>query len=300
MSSAVLTRAGQLARRASGGLLRLVLRLCGVEERRREREAALEAALVLRRASPRPVGPDTSRMRESAIFPYQITDKAGEAIGTLKIWYDAETRVAKRELTIVHPKLEAALASRRLPLEPRRLPTADSIDTLREVTLREVEEILRRKFGGAESGTRVEVAPAAVGEGAASQPRALPSAPRERPVPAKAVRAKAAHVQQVDEGYVQSWGWDKRSIPDNDSPTGGMKTIEHYYVDVELTNGENPGGIKRVWGADLERAIAAAAPRHGDRIRISHLGRQAMAGADGEKRRNYKNVYEIELMGAKR
>ncbi|MBI2770564.1 MAG: hypothetical protein HYX47_13140 [Burkholderiales bacterium] len=298
MANALLSRAGQLARRAPGGLFRLVLRLCGVEARRREREAALEAALVLRRATITPQGVDTSQMRESQIFPFQVTDRSGVPIGTLKIWYDAQTRVAKRELTIVNKLLADALASPRLPLEPRRLPSVDSMATLREVSLREVEEILGRKFGREHAG-RAAPAPAATQPTPMAPP--VPIAPRERAVPARAVRSKAAYVQQVDEGVVQDWGLDQRTIPDSDNPGGGMRKIEHYFVDVQLTNGDNPGSIKRVWGSDLERAVAAASPQRGDQIRISHLGRQQIPGGEGDKRKRYMNMYDIELMmGGKR
>lgn len=299
MATTVLSQAGQLARRASGGLLRLVLRLCGVEARRREREVALEAALVLRRATIGLQGVDTSQMRESQIFPFLVTDRSGVPIGTLKIWYDPHTRVAKRELTIVNKALSDALASPRLPLEPRRLQSVDSMATLREVSLREVEEILGRKFGAPVAG-RTGPPPAAERPMPAA-PSLPAAAPRERTVPARAVRSKAAYVQQVDEGAVQDWGLDQRTIPDSDNPNGGMRTIEHYFVDVQLTNGDNPGRIKRVWGADLERAIAAAKPQRGDHIRISHLGRQQIPGTEDDKRKRYMNMYDIELMmGAKR
>lgn len=294
MDALTTSAAGVRLGKAFRGLLRVVMKLLGVEARRREREAAAEAALILRRATPLKSGVDTSQIRESLIFSYQVTDRSGVPLGTLKIWYDAETRVARRELTLVHPGLEAALGSRRLPLEPRRLPTADSIPTLREVSLREVEEMLRRKFGG-DLGARVQSA------ADAPTPAALPpAAAKERAAPPKAVRARAAQVQQVDEGILQNYGWDTRTIPNNEDPEGGVRTIEHFFVDVELTNSDNPGQIKRVWGADLERAIKAAAPREGDSIRIKHLGRMPVSGRDGDKRRVYKNCYDIELIGAKR
>jgi hypothetical protein len=298
-SSALLTALRDIGARAPGVALRLLLEVSGVTERRRAREQALEAQLVLRRGEARPAGTDFSMLKGSTIFPSAVTDATGIPVGTLKIWYDADTRIAKREFTALHAGLVSALGNRRLPLEPKQLPSAaDSLATLREVTLREVESILQRKLRKGTGAPPVS-SPAADTQ---ARPAAAPAVPAGRPHAAVsgAVRSKAAHIHQTDEGYLEGAGLADRTLQDREDPERGVQTIQQFYVDIVLTTGDNPGRVKRIWGADLERAIAAVEAFKGDHVRVKHLGRERAHGGAGDKRGVYKNVYEIEILGGRK
>lgn len=287
-------------------LFHLTRVLTGHQARAKARARLEEAQLVLYGAKTTRGGTSFERYEARKIAAYNVTDKAGESIGVLKMWFAAGTRVCHREFSVSHPKMLISLGSRRLPLHALRLASIDSLPILREQSLREVEAILKRKLcrdSQEETPRRQQPAClvlteaprvsafASVSAPASSQARAPVPSPTERMKDAPAARPR---VQQVDEGYFKAAGHDVRSVDDRDSP-GQRKQITQFYVDVVLTSGDNPGQPKRLWGQDLERAMGAVNPLPGDLVRVSHLGRTYVPGSgSGGSAKAFKNLYDIE------
>lgn len=277
-------------------LLKLISTLIGRERRIQARLEEQERRLIIGR-SDKPASTSFEGYEGARIWAFQVSDATGHPLGVLKLWYDQRTGVCRREFSVCDRSVVAALGTRRMPLPPIKL--RESVDLVREQSLREVEGMLRTQLPmiAALKASTTSAAPvAAVAVAPCVQPPPPAPAAREqaRPqvsAPARVVRQQGARAQHVDEGVLKAYGIDTRRISDRDNP-GEMTTIKQFYVDLMLTSGDNPGMPKRIWGADLERVISEAKVHRGDAIRVAHLGRTKVS-CDGNERPSYKNVYEV-------
>lgn len=237
-----------------------------------------------------------------------VTDGQGTYLGVLKLWYCPSKRTCWREFTVAHSRLHGYLGAARLPLAPVKVANGDAIALVREYALREVEGILQRKLlpeqlqstapakapllGSAPPADPVAVAPRS---DALHGPRR--GATQQSVKAASAVPSAQPRVQQRDEGIFLKAGKDDRTLPDDQHP-GREKVVRMWFIDLELTNGDNPGQIKRIWGADLERWINQIDPQRGEHLRVEHLGRVKVGPEPEQGRRAARmNLYRVERTG---
>lgn len=285
----------------------------------RAREAARERQLILgRRDTPATA---VNALREATkIDVFQVADKDGVPLGVLKLWHDTErvehaggvidVPVTRREFSVCHKQLAEAMGVRRMPLSVvQSFPGAD-VGILRERSLREVEEKLRRELQW-DASERQVAPPAPVQprvdsppqlavvpraslplQAAAPTARAQPLEPdRREPAAAvpQAVEARHARpLQREYEGVVQTFGVVPRRVTDQGVP----RSFDHFGVNLKLTGGENAGSVTYVWGAELEPLLADAKVKPGDRVRITHVGREQLAGKEGR----YKNLFAVKKL----
>lgn len=256
-----------------------------------------------------------TRREPLIIATYRVTDMSGVDLGVLKLWFCQVSRICWREFAVGNRRLQGYLGSARVPLVPVRLKGGDSLPLVREPSLREVEALLKQKLEAGQlqtPGTKPQqgvpeklnpvvakppnaaVVTAAVLPPMVEMPSGTPPDP-DRPSRGAPVAARTrARVLQVDEGFFVGSGTDRRTVPDDDSP-GNMKEVPSWYLDLELSNGENPGQVKRIWGADMERWVNQVQPRKGEHLKVEHLGRCRMGGAEQEGRRpRTMNLYRVE------
>ena len=104
-----------------------------------------------------------------------------------------------------------------------------------------------------------------------------------RAEPRPDIKAKA---EEYTAGILQSVGIQER--------TTGDRKFKQYCFDILITDGESRGMVKRVWGADLERALGESRALLGNKVEVCHHGSMPMPNASGVS--SYKNSYSMKLL----
>lgn len=290
-------------------------------------EAARDKKLVLAVANPSKAYTDFSGYKEASIESRAIQDSRGRVLAQVKLWTYLGEQKCFREVTFLNKLLLASVGINRLPLFPLDIGKSDTPAALLEVTVRELESWLRNRTPGTQFG--IESARSAAGKpqtlGVVSVPadvltppvvtKPVEAAPVPKTVPefkqgsvpapyqyheannfasdqdSQFQRAKPrpeiqAKVEQHTSGILQSVGMQER--------TTGSRKFPQYCLDILLTDGESRGMVKRLWGADLERALSESKSKLGDRVEVCHHGSMPMANSAGGS--SYKNSYSMKVI----
>lgn len=295
-------------------------------------EAARDKKLVLAVAKPVLASTDFSGYKEASIETRTIKDSRGRILAQVKLWIYLGERKCYREVTFLNHLLMASVGINRLPFQPLEFAKADTPAAVLEVTVRELETWLRNRTPGTQFGIEaarnaaakppplrvvgvapVEDSPSPVARSAPKAPApdspvpaAIPAAspavppmavaPREnakqgtpatsefqRAEPRPDIKAKA---EEFVYGLLQSVGMQER--------TTGARKFKQYCVDILLTEGDSRGMVKRLWGADLERALSESRARLGATVEVCHHGSMPIANAKGGS--SYKNSYSMRVI----
>lgn len=275
---------------------------------------ANERKLVLRAAQPHKAYSDFSQYKEATIESRAVVDSRGRVLAQMKLWIFLDTRMCFREVTFINGLLRTSVGLNRVPFHPITVGKGDTPATLMEVSVRDFEGWLRQRTPGTQFGIEtaraaaakpveprvISVQPSAATETAATkvaspQPVVVPKAvlpapsvvPKAAAVP-KAPAPKAAttpqpNVDDVVRGELVDFGIKKRTI--------GDRSFEQYCVDIRRIDKENAGMPQRIWGTDLERNVAEARVRLGDRVEIHSHGSLPMSLPGGA--RSQKNCFTM-------
>lgn len=286
----------------------------GARARAERREAEAERRLVLRVATATAASSDFSAYQPNAIFPFKVTDRDGVVLGTLKLWFCPRTREFARDFTFLHKGLVETFGSRNVAMKPLKLTQGDTVAALRELSLREVETLLKKRLfvsGPAVQPSAVAlvapVLPVSPAVAAPETPRAARQVVAEKaPAPAPAesaarVRASGAKMRSEHDGVLVGFGFAQRAVPDEKEPNG-TKSIEQFYVDLELIAGATKGRPKRIWGNDLERALSAGNIQRDMLVRVAYYGKTRIQVSDDSGRLvdTEKNLYEVTQIGGRK
>lgn len=105
----------------------------------------------------------------------------------------------------------------------------------------------------------------------------------QRAEPRPEIKAKA---EEYTIGLLQSVGMQDR--------TTGNRQFKQYCFDILLTDGEQRGMVKRIWGADLERALGESRALLGNKVEVCHHGSIPMPNSSGGS--SYKNSYSMRVL----
>ncbi|MGH7428303.1 MAG: hypothetical protein ACREJ4_08090 [Candidatus Methylomirabilaceae bacterium] len=282
----------------------------GAERRQQRRADEAERQLVHKQATPVVASSDFSGYEPATIFSFRVTDRGGVTVGMLKFWFNQETRVFCRDFTFANRVVLDAFGARNIPLHPVKLVRGDTVAALREASLRDIERILQKRLAS-ECGDFKPVvvapvaalpAPAPAGDAPpalAQAPAALATAePKDERRPAEtptSVRSKGARIRSQDEGILLGYGFGTRTLRDD----GLGREIQQFYVDLRLTGGDAHGVVKRIWGADLERALEEGHVRRDMLVNVAFLGRTKVDGGPEEKPA-FKNLYQVTQIGGRK
>lgn len=289
-------------------------------------ETARDKKLVLAIAKPTWAYTDFSAYKEASIESRTILDSRGRVLAQVKLWIYLGEQKCYREVMFINHLLLASVGINRLPLIPLGVGKSDSPAALLEVTVRELETWLRNRTPGTQFG--IEAARSAAGKPqplrvvsvspvvaepapAAHKPlepaAAAPVVAREQKVAVQKPSSEGqkaqpsqgdqfrraephpeikAKVEEFTVGILQSLGMQERTI-------GNRSPFKQYCLDILLTDGESRGMVKRLWGADLERALEESHAVLGNRVEVRHHGSMPTANAGGGT--SYKNSYSIKV-----
>lgn len=307
MQNAVISL-GQAALCSAQLMWRALAWLTGAEGRRRRQEAEAERRLVLKGAQPVAASTDFSQLRPSTIYAFGVTDRHAVLVGTLKLWFKPQSRVFCRDFTFSNETVRDAFGARNLPLKPVRLAPGDTVAALREASLQEVERVLKKRLMAGAGDVLPEAAKGAQAPPAvAAQPAAKAAAQASMPSnsgfgdessAARSLAAKRAHgarIHSLDEGVLLAHGVASRTLGQGEA----KRAIQQFYVDLRLTNGETVGVVKRIWGADLERALEEGQIKQDMLVSVAFLGRTRVdGGEDGTP--SFKNLYQVTQIGGRK
>lgn len=303
----------------------------GYEKREKDRQLQAERQLILREATPSNASTCFGDLEGATIFSFRVVDKARMDLGTLKFWYCPQTKSYYRDFTFLNKDVSKALGLRNIPLTPQKVSKGDAVTALREESMRELEKLLVQRFSALAARplappptatamlpppafTQQRFAPTPNAsrqfnqpvQDVSPKPAAAPRQPMATQAPqpparatASAARSEGAKVLSVDEGVYLFSGLAKRVIR-NTKPGGAEHVeIEQFCLDIRLTTAEARGAVRRIWGADLERAIQDSQAKHDSLIRVEYHGRVQVKNDSGNGT-SYKNLYEITCIGARR
>ena len=302
----------------------------GLEKRDKERVLQAERQLILREASVINASTGFGDLEGATIFSFRVVDSAKVDLGTLKFWYCTQSKSYYRDFTFLNKDVSRALGVRNIPMSPQKVSKGDAVTALREESMRELEKLLQQRFSALAAGSNVQPTSNAVLPAPAfpQQRYASPAnAPRQAyqpvqdvnpkpataqrqfmarqatPAPvrpaAPAARSEGAKVVSVDEGVYLNSGLAKRVIRKNKPGGSEQVEIEQFYLDIRLTSAEPRGAVRRIWGADLERAIQDSQAQRDSLIRVAYHGRVLVKNDSGDGE-SYKNLYEITCIGGRR
>lgn len=288
---------------------RVLAWLTGAEGRRRRLEAEAERRLVLRGAEPFAASTDFSQLRPSTIYAFGVTDRRGVHVGTLKLWFKAQSRVFCRDFTFSNETVRDAFGARNLPLKPVRPAPGDTVAALREASLQEVERVLKKRLMAAAGDVPPEAAKAAaapaavaahsvakaVAPEAGSLKSGVAAAQSTAPASPAEMRARSVRIRSQDEGVLSGYGVAARTLGQGEA----KREIKQFFVDLQLTGGENPGVLKRIWGADLERALEEGRIKQDMLVNVAFLGKTRVDGGEDGKP-SFKNLYQVTQIGGRK
>lgn len=247
-------------------------------------ETAREKKLILDVANPVKAYTDFTGYKEATIESRTIVDSRGRILAQVKLWIYLDTRMCFREATLLNALLRTSVGINRLALKPLPFGKGDSAAALIEVTVRDFEGWMRSRTPGTQFG--IEAARVAVAQPVALKVASMPP-PVVKPVltvpgpvsvklpvrveaepancPAAAKTNMKAKIEEVTKGVLIDFGLQERTIP-------GRPTFEQYCVDLTLSEGDNRGMPHRLWGADLERVVAEARVRRGQKVEVHYHG----------------------------
>ncbi len=299
----------------------------GLEKRDKQRQLQAERQLILCEASATNASTCFGDLEGATIFSFRVVDSTQMDLGTLKFWYCSQSKSYYRDFTFLNKDVSKALGVRNIPLNPQKMTKGDAVTALREESMRELEKILHQRFSAlALSPTTLPTAnvvlppPAFPQQRYAQTPRTAtqpvqdvnpkPAAAQRQPMAkpasfapqraaAAAARSEGAKVVSVDEGVYLNSGLAKRVVRKNKPGGSEQVEIEQFYLDIRLTSAEPRGAVRRIWGADLERAIQESQAQRDSLIRVAYHGRVQVKSDTGSGEA-YKNLYEITCIGGRR
>jgi hypothetical protein len=290
-----------------------------VEEKR-------EQKLILAVAKPSWAYTNFAGYKESSIESRTIHDSRGRVLAQVKLWIYLGERKCYREVMFLNHLLLTSVGINRLPFLPLEVGQSDTPAALLEVTVREFESWLRSRTAGTQFGIEaarnaatkqqplrvVSVLPVEAQQPQQQQqpvrnqeplPRVTPM-PQKPPVvpPSQEISSPPANQDQFQRaeprpdikpkteeftvGILQSVGMQDR--------TTATRKYKHYCIDITLTDGDSRGMIKRLWGADLERALTESHALLGNRVEVCHHGSMPITNANGSS--SYKNSYSMKVL----
>lgn len=293
-------------------------------------QASRDKKLVLAMANPVLAFTDFSKYKEATIATREIQDSRGRVLGCMKLWIYPYELKCFREVSFINQLLMTSVGMNRVTFAPLGYGKGDTPAALFEVTAREFETWLRHLTPGTQFG--IESARHATSKPQVlkvvsvmpeEQPppltvRQVQPAPLHTPVHPKLVQPPAqqsepgrfapsrsdspiqegqflraeprpdikAKAEEYTAGILQSVGMQERTIID--------RKFKQYCFDILLTDGESRGMVKRIWGADLERALGESRALLGEKVDVCHHGSMPMPNAGGGS--SYKNSYSMKVL----
>lgn len=279
---------------------------CGASKREQLREMAEVRSLVLREARPASASTDFSAYQQSLIFVYRITDRRGADLGSLKFWFNPQTRVFRRDLTFTNSVLAKVFGHSNVPLPPASLARGDTVAALRESTLQELERILQKREREKRLLRPITEPPVVPALPAPTPQRQVPldavGTPAQRQMPSghavevKQAREQTAKVLSSDEGRLLGYGVAPRTLNNRDPKGPPTKRVDQFFVDLLPVAGAQAGAVKRKWGADLERALQEAKIELNTLVKVEHLCRVRVEARDDQDE-SWKNIYRVSRIG---
>lgn len=293
-------------------------------------EASRDKKRVLETARPVKAYTDFSGYKEASIETRTVQDSRGRILAQVKLWIYLGERKCYREVTFLNHLLLASVGINRLSLAPLGVGKSDTPAAMLEITVRELECWLRNRTPGTQFGHEAarnaaakpqplrvvsvipdEAPPAPVLKkpvvvpqhqptqvpSQATEQRAAPQLPQaafqrdpqmqsgqfQQAAPRPDIKAKA---EEYTVGLLQSVGMQER--------TTNQRNFKQYCFDILLTDGDSRGMIKRLWGADLERALGESKALLGQTVEVCHHGSIPMPNSSGGS--SYKNSYSMRVL----
>lgn len=214
------------------------------------------------RPLPTPVGRDFSAYEPSIPRCVQFPQ-----VGHLTLWAFRTIGIVQRQLVISDEALARRVGANRIPMPEMKWPKATALDLIEEQAIVEAEMFLQDKLGRRAVGTRVSdltmLPSVAAAKAEVSAKAKTPGAKPYGHVPGP------VNVLQRTVGVLRFAGPAERTL--------GGKTSMQYAVDVE-----QPGiGVQRLWGVDLERALADAGAEVGHKVQLDYTGTSPITLPEG-------------------
>lgn len=230
-------------------------------------------------------------------------------IGYMLVWAYRSQGVVHAEVKLDNRRIEAVFGAKAFPLEPRSWSEDVPLEAIETELVDEAERVLVRRCQSRRSQAapakpvvaakpQAQRAPAAPAEAVAKAPAEMvkPSQPSSAQGtivgPRTALRSKTPPVRQTARAEVVDRSQGVLVNADTFERTLGDDTFRQFAVDVVL----DAGVTKRIWGADLQRALQESKANLGDLVEVAYHGKTANWNDEdgGSRRTNHYSVRVIE------